>query len=662
MKGITFMGGALAGLIFLFPLLSSSKLFYAAVNAKSFFVFWLFIFSTAAFACLAFSGKLPVPRLNKKTILLTTSISLILLYVIASFVGVFPAQSFFGDMIRGTGTIFIATLFLISYILSSLLEQKDWRLIIKAVSISSVTFSIIYILNLIFGVDEKSALAARNMIGNSTFAGTFVVVGFFATIFSMAEIKAFSRKGWLLIGCAFVQMINPIILNSSIWTGETTLGELVNNPLLIVGDARASSVVIFLTAFYFIVRFMINRFSPQGSKEIIKKVFTGSVCVAILVGLVIFFTSGLDLTNKYSKGSDFSRFMVWGGAVEAIKDKPLLGYGPESFEIVNQHYFDNRVLADKSLKEAWFDRAHNIFLDTAIDIGIIGLLVFLALIFFLGRVFYRAGKAGLLSKNESHVLIALLVANIIQMQTSFQTVVTYFYLFLLVGWGIYLEKNMLDSQSDRQNNINKILALAFIIFLIVFVPKSLFKEKSRQHDLVSVFSISDTAARREKINDILSSKKSLVALRIGSTSLIEGTLTQLGQKSMTKEGIAAVKEELVIYEKAYEEFVTENPSYYRARVNLSYIYMLETILGDYKLDKAETLLAESHVFSPGNPITPSLEALNYTYMGDFEKADMKMKEAFALNPEIPLTQNIANHIEAQKKTFPKITFLGLKNL
>lgn len=60
-------------------------------------------------------------------------------------------------------------------------------------------------------------------------------------------------------------------------------------------------------------------------------------------------------------------------AFEEIKRKPILGYGPESGEIVYDNYFKRKNI---SLEGLLIDRAHNIVLDLTLWSGIIGLTLF----------------------------------------------------------------------------------------------------------------------------------------------------------------------------------------------------------------------------------------------------------------------------------------------
>jgi O-antigen ligase len=70
-----------------------------------------------------------------------------------------------------------------------------------------------------------------------------------------------------------------------------------------------------------------------------------------------------------------SRCLLWPMAFEGVKEKPILGWGQESFNYVFNKYYDPKMYS----QEQWFDRTHNVFFDWLIAGGILGLLSYLSL-------------------------------------------------------------------------------------------------------------------------------------------------------------------------------------------------------------------------------------------------------------------------------------------
>ncbi|MBI4090636.1 MAG: O-antigen ligase family protein, partial [Candidatus Komeilibacteria bacterium] len=75
-----------------------------------------------------------------------------------------------------------------------------------------------------------------------------------------------------------------------------------------------------------------------------------------------------------------SRLINFKIAIEAFQDKPLFGWGTGMYPVVFQKYFDPRLYYGSD-DTVFFDRSHNEFLDKAVETGIVGLLLWLNMLF-----------------------------------------------------------------------------------------------------------------------------------------------------------------------------------------------------------------------------------------------------------------------------------------
>ena len=73
-----------------------------------------------------------------------------------------------------------------------------------------------------------------------------------------------------------------------------------------------------------------------------------------------------------------SRFYAWSMDYKILADRPILGYGPENFAVGFDKYYDPLVPNIKS-EGVWWDKAHNIILQTGNEAGILGIIAYLAL-------------------------------------------------------------------------------------------------------------------------------------------------------------------------------------------------------------------------------------------------------------------------------------------
>lgn len=88
-------------------------------------------------------------------------------------------------------------------------------------------------------------------------------------------------------------------------------------------------------------------------------------------------TARVQLLNKLSSGVDSTRVIQWRAAVDGIRDQPLLGVGPENYQVVWSRYYHPEMY--RFLGESSWDRAHNAYLDAFATVGILGFLSLLAI-------------------------------------------------------------------------------------------------------------------------------------------------------------------------------------------------------------------------------------------------------------------------------------------
>lgn len=106
------------------------------------------------------------------------------------------------------------------------------------------------------------------------------------------------------------------------------------------------------------------------------------VALAALVAVAVFALLRLSADPGHSTG-DILRFDLWRGAGEIIRDHPILGVGPGEFGHVYRAY------REPDFPDNRFSTAHNLYLNTLAETGIVGGLVGLALGLVLLRTWWR---------------------------------------------------------------------------------------------------------------------------------------------------------------------------------------------------------------------------------------------------------------------------------
>jgi len=179
---------------------------------------------------------------------------------------------------------------------------------------------------------------------------------------------------------------------------------------------------------------------------------------------------------------DDPRFSAWQVSLEAVKAKPILGYGPENFSIGFDKYYDPSLPYIDKAWGSWWDRAHNFALDMSVTAGIPALVIYLSLF---GIIFYRLNTIKN-NKRETpenttnphpiviHSIQATFIGYLSANFFSFDVYSTYLILFLLISYSLYIilsksNGNIIneDIRNRRQHyDRNNSLKLMFFFLLI----------------------------------------------------------------------------------------------------------------------------------------------------------------------------------------------------
>jgi putative inorganic carbon (HCO3(-)) transporter len=107
-------------------------------------------------------------------------------------------------------------------------------------------------------------------------------------------------------------------------------------------------------------------------------------------------------------GSTAARLTTWQATLALIARRPLLGYGPDTLELVFPGVYPPQLVYYQG-RGAGVDRAHNLFLDWAVTTGLVGLLAELLLLLAFLCVAWRAARQAA-DPGRRALLIACLAA------------------------------------------------------------------------------------------------------------------------------------------------------------------------------------------------------------------------------------------------------------
>ncbi len=185
------------------------------------------------------------------------------------------------------------------------------------------------------------------------------------------------------------------------------------------------------------------------------------------------------------------RLSTWRSTWDMVQATPLTGTGFGSFQVIYQAYKRPDIFYMENLHNAETQHAENFFLEQWATLGILGLGLFLYLVFYQLKGAFKAFKYFEYTedKETAYNLFAALMAstaiylhNLVDVSIYF--VSTMYFLALFNGILFNLAYGGLEKKKSRDNQNNRagvfsviicILAIAFILFLIVFTEYQFIK-------------------------------------------------------------------------------------------------------------------------------------------------------------------------------------------
>jgi O-antigen ligase len=254
------------------------------------------------------------------------------------------------------------------------------------------------------------------LIGNSSFAGAYFSFNvFFAGFLLLSSYVKRFYKWPLLLFLVFV-FFSPLFINSFDIFQSIPFGQARGATLgILIGGMSAFFVWLFLSS-----RISKKTFGALG--------ILGLVFVCAFVGTQAL-TSGTFINQKFVEHATSDRLVAWNISKQALIEKPVLGWGVENFTVAFNTFYDSEVF----MHEPNFDRAHNIFWDTAVSAGIPLVIFYVGILVLLFYLFYVLFKKNILNRAQTAILCGLVVAYVVQNLFVFDMLPSLLMFYLLIG-------------------------------------------------------------------------------------------------------------------------------------------------------------------------------------------------------------------------------------
>lgn len=393
--------------------------------------------------------------LPKNSLLLWTVIGFVGALFISGVFGFNFERSFFGDFERSAGIILYLHLLAFFVILSGVFKStKEWFLLFRwVVGISGITSFVVLLQKLnVFHFYSVSHGAASTLSNPSLFGSYLVIVTFLTLVVILKE------HGWR-------------------WRTLWAVFLFGNLTSLFLTGSRAAWLGFGIGAIFFLLIAGISHLKRRTvSRKRALLIFFGVIGPAlILLGSFFLFTSVFENRDFFVfrlstiSTSLQSRVIVWETGLQAVKERPFLGWGLESFSYVFDTHHKYASIDDPVSPRISFDRPHNKLIGILVSSGIIGFILYLSIFGIVLHYLFYQGSTALVPPIRL-AFAALFIAYFIQSLFIFDSVTSaILFFFLLAFMSVAGNKRMPEIIRQSTFYVSR-LPLPFRFFKKAVVP------------------------------------------------------------------------------------------------------------------------------------------------------------------------------------------------
>lgn len=654
------------------------SLLFPFISGKGFFFRIIVEIIFSGWVILAFRDSKYWP---KKSFILWALGTFLAIITIADIGSMNPFKSFWSNFERMEGLITHIHLFLYFIVASTMLSTwKLWNWFLHTNIAIGLFLTFYSFLQLGGGlVINQGAVRVDGTLGNAAYLAVYLLFSLFTLLFLLYMNQAKAREilftfaggslgfiifylshisqkgvsgsqiGTLLSLLAFVIFIGSSYLISLNY--RKALPNYVSNVLygiLIVAElvifyytATRGSIIGFILGLSFI--FVALAFFERKNK-LLQKFSIASVAVIILLSSLFFFSKDTDYVKKSPVLSRFSslfsydvntflnsgdgktRYLNAQSALQGFKEKPLFGWGQESFNYVFNKYFFPKMFD----QEAWFDRAHNVIFDWLVAGGILGLLAYLSI--FVSVFFYliKGRSEGEMSLPffTRLVIAGMLIAYFFQNLTIFDNITSYIFFFTILAFVHFINGTEFSHKKKNKNDNENIGSSVVSVVVVIFLITSLYYFNVRGI-LVSSNLISALSPQKEGLAKNFEYYKKALSHNVVGKGEVREFLSQTSQQVYASQGVdQKVKEEYAFFAKSeLDKQIKETPE------DIRYYYIAGILMNKEFGPKAAIPYFEKAVeLSPRKQLILLDLAFAYLSDGSTEKAIATLKKTYELEP------------------------------
>lgn len=363
-------------------------------------------------------------------------------FTLTSITSVAPMQSFWGTLER-MGGLFTFWHYLAFFVIaiSVLRSRRDWEVLLNimiAVGAASAAYGFLQKTDWSFILGSGGRSRIFGTIGNpALFAGYQILVAFLALTLSFMKRTS---KNWRI----WYWSAGGLMLLAALSTA-----------------VRGSLIGIAIGALLWVLLWSVLNRSKRAKIALLAGL--SGLVAFVFLGIMFRNTSLVQHSSYLNRVTDFSsstftvktRFWAWSAGLKGWSESPktmLLGWGPENFNVPFSKHFNPKFFTAPGA-ETFFDRAHNMFMEVLVTMGLVGLVSYMVLFAMLFAALSRLMKAA----GDGRVLgigfTSMIVAYIIHNAFIFDTSANFLTFFMLSAFVIFVAQRGLDDEKRQTTNL-----------------------------------------------------------------------------------------------------------------------------------------------------------------------------------------------------------------
>jgi len=394
--------------------------------------------------------------------------------------------SLWGSPYRAEGAVDFLLYITFAILSFLIIKPSDWKKVLNISIFVGILVCIIAFIQL-YGLFDNIFLPTQSRppstMGNPIMLGIYLLLLFFTTLAFAIKEKMMNRK---------------IFYISSLFVFFSTI---------LISGSRAAYLGLAFGIIYFLLFYPTQKTTQETASQtpenkippIFKQISVYKIVLAIILILGVFTVYYVNTQKSFppllEKNQIFQtirsrlsirmfldepRFSAWQVVFSAIKEKPVLGWGPENLAIGFDKHYDPSLPYISKAWGGWWDRAHNAVLDVAVTSGILTAIVYVALFVILFWSLSRHSgiplEAGQKTSHDDNSLIyhgiqATLIAYFVANFFSFDGFSTYLLFFLIIGYCLHLTvsaNNIVKNTGDQKKVKGAKVIMGALFVLLVF--------------------------------------------------------------------------------------------------------------------------------------------------------------------------------------------------